>query len=148
MIINGKYETGTRRYLPWSWHGPGYHNQAGSWLRISTQHSSATQPNRQWRVSWLSSIIRHPWFNGRHANGNDLLSRSIGSPVPVCDGRVNLCRASTAVTWRPTTRSQIGRVNRPKGDLSRCDNFRGITLLSVGPTWKSIKQNYPGADER
>ena len=56
-------------------------------------------------------------FNGRHANGNDLLSRSIEVACPclsrLCKHLVNLCRASTAVTWRPTTRSQIGRVNRP-----------------------------------
>ena len=38
-------------------------------------------------------------FNGRHANGNDLLSRSIGSPVPVCDGRVNT--SSICVGRRP-----------------------------------------------
>ena len=56
-------------------------------------------------------------FNGRHANGNDLLSRSIEDTCPClrrsCKHLVNLCRASTAVTWRPTTRSQIGHVNRP-----------------------------------
>ena len=54
---------------------------------------------------------------GRHANGNVLLSRSIEVACPClwrsCKHLVNLCRASPAVTWRPTTRSQIGRVNRP-----------------------------------
>ena len=61
MIINYKYDTGTGRCLSsswlWSQRNLSLFMIAGSWLPISTQHSSATQPNRQLAIQYNSTSM-------------------------------------------------------------------------------------------
>ena len=96
--INYKYDTATGRYLPWSWlsqRDPSLFMIAGSWLRISPQHSSATQPNRQWRVSWLSSIIQHPWSD---IGSSKFIVHQITNCLSAFAGRRHDTREATTMT--------------------------------------------------